>query len=979
MNVEPPEKPVLTALRKLHDLIPGAGPLDKRSELFELPCRIHDNCTAYATTAGAKISLCCDQGAVDDKEFVKRLNLPTDALRKVGLAPPVDGKSLKPRSLSPQFNNIPDELKALDQWVLWRWEQRKDKKGVLKWTKPPYRPDGKKAESDDPTTWSTFNQVRAALTNGGNFSGIGSVISETDSFVGLDCDHCLDAQLQIIDPLVAWIVELLDTYTEVSPSRDGLKLWVLAKKPGKRCSVQASFGEIALYDKERFFTITGEVWPPGSDPKPIAHRQAELETIYQTLFPKKATGKKQPVQTSPLKLDDAQLLDLARKAKDGGKFVALYDHGEIEAYGNDDSRADAALCSLLAFWTGRDAARMDSLFRRSTLMRDKWYRDDYRERTIEYAIGQCDEIYTPPPPMPDEPEYVQSPGNTLIIDDAEGNGPPPPPAGTTNSGSPPPPNSPTSAAPQQPPGDPRPIIQVRGGRRPWHIRQAEEILLQDFERYGLYRHGDALVHSGSWSTEDRARSAKLKLQHQITVERPIGVAVLRMASPPMLDNIFGRAIRWQKFNERKTRWFDVDTPDKLSRQYIESGDWQLPWLTGIINSPVVRPDGSILTELGYDRKTGLLLRSDLQWTAPADLSQAEASRAASTLCELFSDFPFESSPVALSVVISAILTGIQRRLLPTASAHAFDANNYGAGKTLLADVVSIIVTGSEAPKITFGGKEDEAEFKKLLVSVLLAGDPIVLLDNITRPVKSESFASALTGPTFGGRILGINQEARLPTNCLFLETGNNLSFPGEMARRTLCARIQTPDEYPDQRAGFKIADLKQYCREHRQELVSCALTIIAGYAQAGRPAQNIPPYGSFEQYSRDVRSAMVWAGLDDPVKSRLELSEADPEREEMLGVFENWFAQFADDPVLVRDLIDRANKWDPDDGWENPDFREALLTVARKGKDIDSHLLGYWCRGHKGKPIVANGKRYQLLPGKHSRGGGAWRVERKDV
>jgi hypothetical protein len=327
----------------------------------------------------------------------------------------------KPRII-PIWNNLPAELQALDQWVLWRWEQRKDTAGNLKWTKPPYRPDGKKAESDDPTTWTTFNQVRVALTNGGDFSGIGYVFSETDTFFGLDCDHCLDDQLRIIDPQAEQFVRLLNTFTEISPSRDGLKLWGRGKKPGNRCRI----GNFELYDKERYFTTTGEVWPPGSPPKPIADRQAELETIYQALFPKQTTVKRQAAQTSPLNIDDAQLLELARKAKNGANFIALYDRGDTTSYGNDDSRADVALCSLLAFWTGRDAARIDLLFRRSQLMRDKWNRDDYRERTIEYAIGQCDEIYTPPPLMPDEPEYVQAIGNTLVIDDAEGNGPPPP-------------------------------------------------------------------------------------------------------------------------------------------------------------------------------------------------------------------------------------------------------------------------------------------------------------------------------------------------------------------------------------------------------------------------------------------------------------------------------------------------------------------------------------------------------------------------
>jgi hypothetical protein len=146
-------------------------------------------------------------------------------------------------------------------------------------------------------------------------------------------------------------------------------------------------------------------------------------------------------------------------------------------------------------------------------------------------------------------------------------------------------------------------------------------------------------------------------------------------------------------------------------------------LNGIIRAPIVRPDGSVLTAPGYDTATGILFHSNHEWSGPADLSHVAARKAATQLGEPFKEFRF-SQPAGTSVVVSAILTGLQRRLLDTAPAHAFDANSWGSGKTLLAKCISLIVTGAK-PTATAVEKDDEAEVRKMLISVLIAGDQII--------------------------------------------------------------------------------------------------------------------------------------------------------------------------------------------------------------------------------------------------------------
>ena len=413
-----------TAMRELHDLIPGAGPLAKGSELFGWPCSIHYNCAVNAITDGLKISLCCDHGADDGREFVKRLNLPRDILRKVcallGLSPDLNSgqantdestpaaaaappkasdplhrsptgndaaRPPKPRPLPVQFNNIPDELKACPQWVGWRYEWRTDKKGEGKWTKPPYQPNGNPAKSTDPNTWSSFEDVRRAYQRGG-FDGIGFVLTANDPYTAFDLDHCLNANAEVIDSRVANYVTQLNSYTERTPGGDGLRVIVRAKlPPGGRKK-----GNLECYDNQRYVTLTGASFPAGGYPFSIVNRQTEVEAIHAEIFVERDQPRaRERASTETLNLDDAALINKARK--DSAKFAALAD-GQWQSQGfKSQSEADLFYCSKLAYWTNRGPAPIDTLFRRSGLMHEKWNRDDYRQRTIAEAIRGCKKTY----------------------------------------------------------------------------------------------------------------------------------------------------------------------------------------------------------------------------------------------------------------------------------------------------------------------------------------------------------------------------------------------------------------------------------------------------------------------------------------------------------------------------------------------------------------------------------------------------------
>ena len=201
------------------------------------------------------------------------------------------------------------------------------------------------------------------------------------------------------------------------------------------------------------------------------------------------------------------------------------------------------------------------------------------------------------------------------------------------------------------------------------------------------------------------------------------------------------------------------------------------------------------------------------------------------------EFEFEND-VSRSVALSAILTAVVRRSIAE-PLHGFTAPKMASGKTLLADVASLIATGKSNACISHA--DNETEERKRLLAVLMTGDPIICYDNVEKPFGSPALCSVLTSTEFKDRILGETRSISVPTNCLFLATGNNLTFHGDLSTRAVvCCRIDPGVERPEER-HFK-RDLRKHIPEHRGRLVAAVLTILRAYYVAGRPKQDLKEF-----------------------------------------------------------------------------------------------------------------------------------------
>ena len=302
--------------------------------------------------------------------------------------------------INPNFENIPDELKKgtlARQWVNWKIIPRKE---GGKPTKPPYMPSGNPARTDDPSTWSHFLTAQAAYKSAANhFDGVGIVLTQEAGIVAVDFDDCrcpgldgvdaaISGGLDMVLPEIAAYVKSVDSYSEVSPSGKGIRIFAKGRLPvdGKRK------GPIEIYQAGRYVTVTGHVL--NGFPRTIEPRQMEIDAFYKQVF---GASEKPPEQEKTVRTDSPppdwqSLLEKAFQSKNGPEIQRLW-NGDFSAYPSQ-SEGDLALCSHLAFWLGRDTAAMDAAFRESGLFRKKWDEKHgpctYGDATIMKAVEGCE-------------------------------------------------------------------------------------------------------------------------------------------------------------------------------------------------------------------------------------------------------------------------------------------------------------------------------------------------------------------------------------------------------------------------------------------------------------------------------------------------------------------------------------------------------------------------------------------------------------
>lgn len=285
------------------------------------------------------------------------------------------------------YDKIPQELRLLPNWICWKAEPD-ETRGKIK--KIPINPKtGGGAMSNNPVTWCDFDTAVKELPK---YSGIGFMFGNCEYF-GVDIDGVHEELESCLagneNNIISEFITTLESYAEISQSGNGIHIICKGHLPkrGRRK------GNVEMYETGRFFVMTGNQIGEYSSVNDCTESIKPLHEKYIG-----GGHEPKPVVRPAVNLETAdEIVKTAKKSKNGEKFSALY-NGDISGY-SSQSEADLSLCNMLAFWTGCDVDKMDSIFRSSGLMRDKWDRQQsgttYGAITISKAIAGCQTVYTP--------------------------------------------------------------------------------------------------------------------------------------------------------------------------------------------------------------------------------------------------------------------------------------------------------------------------------------------------------------------------------------------------------------------------------------------------------------------------------------------------------------------------------------------------------------------------------------------------------
>ena len=383
-------------------------------------------------------------------------------------------------------------------------------------------------------------------------------------------------------------------------------------------------------------------------------------------------------------------------------------------------------------------------------------------------------------------------------------------------------------------------------------------------------------------------------------------------------------------------------------------------LSGIVESPTIRVDGSIVQTPGYDRQTGLIFRSTTPFPpVPESPTQGDAKNALLMLLDVLADFPmFDDAD--RSAWVSMVLSMIGRSCIDGyVPLFAVTANIRGAGKSLLVDAATLIAYGQRAARKAF--TRDDEEMRKTITAVALGAVPSVLFDNLDVQLGGAALDAAITASTWSDRLLGQSRmTGDLPMRTIWSATGNNMAFGSDVGRRVLPIRLQSPLETPEDRSGFVHPNLLAWIESQRPQLAVAALTILRAYFVAGCPVQGGGEWGSFESWSAKIRGAIVWAGGADPLPTRATALAGD-DTAALLGKLIAGIEQA--DPSgmgLTTKEIQRKTFGSQGECEENEALAEAVFEICGEhfnGRQFGRRVRGFVGRVHGGKFIEADSAR----------------------
>jgi phage/plasmid primase-like uncharacterized protein len=391
-----------------------------------------------------------------------------------------------------------------------------------------------------------------------------------------------------------------------------------------------------------------------------------------------------------------------------------------------------------------------------------------------------------------------------------------------------------------------------------------------------------------------------------------GLPMARPLTEDRLRPVLAQLVDWRKIN-RNGELIPAHPPMAVIKSILATPDPALPVLSGIVTTPVFGRDGELITEPGYHAPARLLYDPPKDFVLPpiaARPTPANITAARSLLLDdLLGEFPF-TGEAERAHALALLLVGFVRAMIdgPT-PLHLVEKPTQGTGATLMVDVISLIATGCRASVMVEGS--DDEEWRKRLTAKLRQIPSVVLIDNLRRPLDSSALAAALTAPFWEDRVLGVSETTRLPIRCIWIATGNNAEFSGEMARRLVRIRLDARVDQPWRRNGFRHPDLIGWVHANRADLVAACLSLCRGWIAAGMP-RGSKHIGSFEAWSALMGGLLEAIGVRGFLGNIDEMLEASDGEGAVWRVFVGqWWDRFGTAEVGTSGLYELAVNCEP--------------------------------------------------------------------
>jgi putative DNA primase/helicase len=414
-------------------------------------------------------------------------------------------------------------------------------------------------------------------------------------------------------------------------------------------------------------------------------------------------------------------------------------------------------------------------------------------------------------------------------------------------------------------------------------------------------------------------------------------------------------------------------PASVISSLVNLGEWEdVPALERVVSAPVFAGDGTLHDQPGYNPKTRLYYAGGVTLGDTIPTHERVQWAKSLILDDLLHDFPFVDEASKAHAVAMLILPFVRPMIDGPTPLHLIDTPTPGTGKGLLVDACALPSLGRSVP--TMSAPTDEAEWRKILTTMLKDGDSHVCIDNINEKLDSGALASALTQPVWKDRLLQHTESVTMPIKTVWTATGNNVFVSDEIARRCAWIRLDANVEKPWEKENFKHKNLIAWATENRDTLATAVIVLVRSWVEAGQPMFTGRSKGSYHRWAGVIGGILQNAGIPGFLENEAKLFDKVATKLTLMTEFvQAWAVKYGLNRVGSGDLFKLASYSDNETDNKVGDWRnllgELIASTSQRGRQtrFGNHMNEYIDRVVGEYKITLAGstggqKFYQLRP-----------------